>query len=228
MSVETHRVLMGTCGWNHKAWLNNYYSEDLPEDWQLGFYSNEFPVVYMATEEWVNNEDLFEWTEDVSENFRFVLEISGDILDDEPRFINAVEKATSLNEFLLGLVFQLTPKIYNDTALFEQRLSLIQAAVPICIDAKGIALSSEFDSLLSKHNISEVWDGKSDKKESFQRGSLAISHVSGNELDMASLRRVVEHCLSVSNERSVSVLCLDGDPPSLEMLRNADIILSLL
>ena len=228
MSVETHRVLMGTCGWNHKGWLDNFYSEDLPEDWQLGFYSNEFPVVYVAAEEWVNNEDLNVWTEDVSENFRFVLEISGDILDDEQRFIAAVEKATLLNEFLLGLVFQLTPKVCNDTALFEQRLSLIQAAVPMCVDTKGMALSSEFDSLLSKHSISEVWDGKSDKKECFQHGSLAISHISGNELDMASLRRVVEHCLSVSNEESVSVLCLDGEPPSLELLRNADIILSLL
>lgn len=228
MSVETHRVLMGTCGWNHKAWLNNFYSEDLPEDWQLGFYSNEFPVVYVVTEEWANNEDLFEWTEDVSENFRFVLEISGDILDDEQHFINAVEKATSLNEFLLGIVFQLNPKFCNDIALFEQRLSLIQPAVPMCIDTIGQTLSSEFNSLLSKHNISEVWDGKSDKKECFQRGSLAISHVSGNGLDMTGLRKVIEHCLSVSNNERVSVLCLDGDPPSLELLRNADIILNLL
>lgn len=228
MSVETHRVLMGTCGWNHQAWLNDFYSEDLPEDWQLGFYSNEFPVVYVPTADWLDVTDLSEWTEDVSDSFRFILEISGDVLNDDLRFTAALEKVKTLDDFCLGLVFQLTPSICKDTVLFQQRVDLAQAIVPVCVEMHGITRTDELNAILLKQNISEVWDGESDEKEKFKRGSLAISHVSGNELDMASLRKVVEHCLSVSSEDCISVLCLDGAPPSLEMLRNADIILNLL
>lgn len=228
MSVETHRVLMGACGWNHQAWLNDFYSEDLPEDWQLGFYSNEFPVVYVPAADWLDVTDLSEWTEDVSDSFRFILEISGEVLNDELRFSAALEKVKTLDDFCLGLVFQLTPSICNNTDLFQQRVDLAQAIAPVCVEMRGITLTDELNSILLKQNISEVWDGESDEKENFKRGSLAISHVSGDELDMASLRKVIEHCLSVSSEDCISVLCLDGAPPSLEMLRSADVILNLL
>lgn len=228
MSVETHRVLMGTCGWNHQAWLNDFYSEDLPEDWQLGFYSNEFPVVYVPAADWLDVTDLSEWTEDVSDSFRFILEIPGEVLNDELRFSAALEKVKTLDGFCLGLVFQLTPGICNDTDLFQQRVDLAQAIAPVCVEMRGITLTDELNNILLKQNVSEVWDGKSDEKESFKRGSLAISHISGDGLDMASLRKVIEHCLSVSSEDCISVFCLDGAPPSLEMLRNADIILNLL
>ena len=228
MSVETHRVLMGACGWNHKTWLNDFYSEDLPEDWQLGFYSNEFPVVYVPAADWINVADLSEWTEDVSNSFRFILEISGDVLNDEMRFSAALEKVKTLDDFCLGLVFQLTPSICNDTNLFKQRVDLAQALAPVCVEKHGIKLTNEFNEILLKQNISEVWDGEPCKNEKFKRGSLAISHISGDELDMAGLRKVIEHSLSVSSENCISVLCLDGDPPSVEKLRNADVILNLL
>lgn len=233
MSVETHRVLMGACGWKHQAWLNDFYSEDLPEDWQLGFYSNEFPVVYVPAADWLDVanldiKNLSEWKEDVSENFRFILEISGEVLDDESRFLTAIEKMKSLDEYCLGVVFLLSSKICNDVELFKQRLELAQAIAPVCVDKQGIVISKKITDVLLNIKVSEVWDGKSSEKENYQRGSLAISHISGDELDMAGLRKVIEHCLDVSNEDRVSVLCLDGEPPSLELLRNADIILNLL
>ena len=228
MSVETHRVLMGTCGWSHAAWLNDFYSEDLPEDWQLGFYSNEFPVVYVPAADWVDVADLSEWTEDVSDSFRFVLEISTDVLENELLFITALEKAKTLDNFCLGLVLQLSPNLCNDSNLLEQRLSLAQPVALVCVDTKGFPVTDELVQFLSKHDIANVWHNKSNEKDYFQRGALAISRVSSDELDMASLRKVVEHCLSVSNENCVSVLCFDGEPPSLELLRNADIILNLL
>ena len=97
MSVDTHRVVMGTCGWKHKEWLDNFYSDDLPEDWQLGFYSNEFPVVYVPSTQWIDESDISGWSEDVAETFRFVLEISEDVLNDENKFNYALNKAKSLN-----------------------------------------------------------------------------------------------------------------------------------
>ena len=233
MSVDTHRVLMGACGWNHQAWLDDFYSDDLPEDWRLGYYSNEFPMIYVPAGDWLDGidsdkEGLSEWTEDVADSFRFILEISADILENEQRFDAALEKAKELEDFCLGLVLQLNPSICSDSVLFQQRIDKAVAISAVCVDGQGNILSDELQKILKNKNISEVWDGKSSETESCVRGSLAITHISSDELDIATLRRVVEHCLSASNEECTSVLCLDGNPPSLELLRNADVILNLL
>ncbi len=228
MSADTHLVLMGTCGWKHPGWLNDFYSEDLPEDWQLGFYSNEFPVVYVPVADWLEQADLSEWTEDVSESFRFVLEISAALLSDETQFETAIEKIKALDEFCLGLVFQFTPNICNDTTLIQKRIEMAQTIAPVCIDKQDMALSGEMDSLLASLAVAEVWDGQTASNESNQRGKLAICRVSANELEMPALKKVVEGCLSASTDNCVSVLCFDGAPPSLDVVRNANVILNLL
>lgn len=240
MSVETHRVLMGACGWKHQAWLNDFYAEDLPEEWQLGFYSNEFPVVYVPAADWLDVSDtvvsnlvvadLGEWTEEVSDSFRFILEIPADILLDEQHFVAAIKKAKILGEFCLGLVFQLSQKTCRDITLFQERLNIVQSFASVCVDSHGIKLTAEFKDMLLEQNITQVWDGKSHETDSLKYGSLAITHISsdGLDIDIAGLRKVVEVSLSASSENCISVLCLDGEPPSLEMLRNADIILNLL
>jgi hypothetical protein len=45
---------------------------------------------------------------------------------------------------------------------------------------------------------------------------------------MKELRKVLEVNLSASSEDCISVLFIDGSPPSLALLRNADILLNLL
>jgi len=229
MSVETHRVLLGACGWKHQGWLNNYYSEELPADWQLGFYSNEFPVVYVPAADWLDVSDLAEWTEDVSDSFRFILETPEHILENKQYFIKALEKAKTLDKSCLGLVLKLPQSLRDDTALFQQYLEMAQAVTHVCVDKGSAALAAEFKAMLAKNHVAEVWDGTlQEDKDSLNGGSLAMSHISGEKLDMQALRKIIEVCLSASNENCISVLCLDGDPPSLELLRNADIILELL
>ena len=232
MSVETHRVLIGACGWKHQAWLNDFYDDDLPEDWQLGFYSNEFSVVYIPAADWLNEVNhevnLVEWTDDVSDIFRFVLEMPENILTDEQNFNTALTKAKELGDLCLGLVFQLNPSTLKDAQAFQRQIQRAKEIASVCIDKKDTVLTNEFKNILEKENISEVWDGKSTDSESLKKGSLAITHVLGDDLDMAGLRRVIEVALSASNENCISVLCIDGNPPSLEKLRNAEIILNLL
>ncbi|MCW8899049.1 MAG: hypothetical protein OQK75_11785 [Gammaproteobacteria bacterium] len=236
MSVETHRVLIGACGWKHSAWLTDFYEEDLPVEWQLGFYSNEFPVVYVPASDWfdvLNSDDsdaidMAEWAEDVSGFFRFILEIPPQGLNDEQLFTATLNKAKALGESCLGLVLQLNPTIIDDALLFKKYLDQAKAIAPVCIDKAGNSLTTEIENILVKENISEVWHGGQQGNENLKRGSLAISLVSTDELDMVGLRKVVEVALSASTENCISALCFYGNPPSLEKLRNAEIILNLL
>lgn len=233
MSVENHRVLIGACGWKHAVWVKNFYTEDLPEDWQLGFYSNEFAVVYVYASDWLatsqsSDFDISEWKDDVSDSFSFILEISNDVLLDERKFTEALNKANSLDELCLGFVFKLSPKANEDIALFKNILSKAQAISPVCIDAGNTILSTELKHLLMKENVAGLKSGKSPNLDSLNKGALEIYRISSDGLDMKDVRKVVEVCLDVSSDDCISVLCFEGEPPSLEVMRNADIILNLL
>lgn len=228
MSVETHRVLIGACGWKHQAWLDDFYDDDLPEDWQLGFYSNEFSVVYVPASDWIDEPGLDEWKDEVAETFRFILEIPADVIQDPQRFSEILTKVKKLGNLCLGLVFHVNQVVMENVKIFEKHLHLATAYVPVCIDKQNVSLTDKFNEILLERNISEVWDGKSEDTESLKRGSLAISHVFANDLTMMELRKIVDVSLSASSEECISVLCLDGNPPLLEKLRNAETILNLL
>ena len=227
MSVETHRVLIGACGWKHSDWLQNFYDEDLPEDWQLGFYSNEFSVVYVPTIDWIDNLEMDEWSDNVSESFRFIFEVSASLLRDEDAFLSAITKVKALNELCLGFVFQLDQTICDDVSLFQSRYEAANMVAAVCVNVQNIIISNEFEQGLLKKNISQLWNGKDTESLGF-RGGLSISRVKCNGLAMRDLRDVLETCLAASNEGCISVLILEGEPPSLEMLRNADTLLNLL
>ena len=229
MSIETHRVVIGAAGWKHAAWLDSFYSDDLPEEWQLGFYSNEFSVLYVPAADWLNETELADWMEDVSDSFRFILEVPAKILSDKAAFIDALNKAKQLNKFCLGFVFQLEQSICDDISRFSFCCEAAQIIAPVCLDANDIIFTNELKAILVSNNITEVWNGDLTAKAlGLSRGRLAVSKVAAENLDMRHLRAVMETCLSISNDGCISVLILEGDPPSLEMLRNADTLLNLL
>lgn len=234
-SVESHRVLIGACGWQHKAWLNDFYDEELPEEWQLGFYSNEFPVIYLEAADWcgvtgTDNDvvDLSGWPDEVSETFRFILELPPQVFESEQALVKTLSKVKQLGEFCLGLVIQLSPEIIKDVQSFQNNLIAVKKVAAVTVDSGDVSLSSELKQLLVDEGVSELWKGDAHDNEKLKGGSLAVARVNSNGLEPAELRKVVEGCLAASSEDCVSVLCFDGKPPSLEVMRNADIILNLL
>lgn len=67
---------VGAYGWQHPHWLGDFYPDDLPTDWQLGYYANEFntvlvPAPYLQAEDC----DIEQWLDDVHEDFRFYLQV---------------------------------------------------------------------------------------------------------------------------------------------------------
>lgn len=64
-------------GWDHAAWSGIYYPDDLPPDWRLAYYANEFRAVVVPARVWrgVDAAVAAQWLEDTSEGFRFFLEV---------------------------------------------------------------------------------------------------------------------------------------------------------
>jgi hypothetical protein len=74
-------IRVGVCGWDHERWLGTFYPDDLPEDWRLSYYANEFSTVLVAEDEWRSNlGKLEEWADEVPEDFQFYLQSSADEL----------------------------------------------------------------------------------------------------------------------------------------------------
>ena len=66
------RVTIGTIGWDFPAWSKSYYPEDIPEDWKLAFYANDFAAVVLPESEWAGDaiQALQDTVEDLDEGFK--------------------------------------------------------------------------------------------------------------------------------------------------------------
>jgi len=73
--IHDKAIRVGACNWDHTHWQGVFYPDDLPEDWRLSYYANEFSTVLVAEDKWlvgeVLAEEIGEWADEVPENFRF-------------------------------------------------------------------------------------------------------------------------------------------------------------
>ncbi len=63
-------------GWEHPAWTGGFYPDDLPDDWRLAYYANEFRAVIVPWERAsrCTEEEVMAWKEDTHADFCFFLE----------------------------------------------------------------------------------------------------------------------------------------------------------
>ena len=78
MPEPAPRIHLFARDWDHAAWSDSFYPQDLPEDWRLTYYANEFPGVLVPAERWqaADEAELLDWVDDVHAGFRFFVEQS--------------------------------------------------------------------------------------------------------------------------------------------------------
>ena len=76
--AEVPSIHLGARGWEFQAWSGEYYPQDLPEDWRLTYYANDFSLVLVPQTRWVGeaSEQGRRWRNEVSDGFRFYLELT--------------------------------------------------------------------------------------------------------------------------------------------------------
>jgi len=146
-------ISIGAYGWRHKHWLTSFYPDDLPEDWQLTFYSNEFnavmvPSVYWSEHSIVNTiVDCEQWLDSVHDNFDFYVQCQAEMFDVLPAE-EILDQLKILRPQLAALVFDGDERELHDdikTQIIALAESLEVELIGINLDAGGSAVWREID-----------------------------------------------------------------------------------
>ncbi len=79
ISASMHVIDVAAYGWESEPW-QGFYPADLPEDWRLDYYSNEFRAVVIPAEVWreMTEEMVEEWADAVHDEFRLYFEVTSE------------------------------------------------------------------------------------------------------------------------------------------------------
>lgn len=71
-----NRIDLVPWGWAQESWVGGFYPADLPEEWRLCYFSNEFPSVLLPRVVWTGAADdlVAEWVADLPAEFCVYLE----------------------------------------------------------------------------------------------------------------------------------------------------------
>ena len=210
-------INLGAYGWQHTHWQDTFYPADLPADWQLSYYSNEFNCVLVPAVYWQGGDfaQCESWLESVHEDFQFFLECHMDIFD-HLEFAVFAESLEIIRPQLSGLVF-LDEKQQIPTEMERQFVSLFES---LAIDVySSCAVFAEQDTVrvgnvwrpeqpqisrfaYIEHDLSnlrelrpyvESFAGQLDKvKPQVENATMIVHHAHLQAADLSKLRAVVE------------------------------------
>ena len=232
MLSHSHRILIGAAGWLHKDWQSSFYPDDLPADWLLGYYSNEFPVVLIPAATWPGiKTEIHEWLEDSADELLILCEAAPALLaQPADSAVSALQEYIAelsvLAEHLLGVLIPVDHQCPDIASI----LTNLQSPVPLCIELQYEVSEAELTNLQNicvNKKIGICWHGRSDTT-GLSYGQLAVSRIQGKGLNLRELREVVESIVNVTKLEQSSVLIIDGNPPDIETIRNANVILELI
>ena len=216
-------LLIGACGWSHSGWLADFYPQELPVDWRLSYYANEFPVVLVTAQDWdLPEAAASQWCEDTDASFRFVIEITANTAEElQPQ----LERIVGFGDRCAGIL--LATSLYAETITLNELLELINHLDLLCLDFGVDNPDATVKQLLGQRQIGWCWHGDG-SAEGLSEGSLAVTRIHSKDANPRQIRHWVETALASSTQQRQAILLFEGEPPDIAMMRQAQIILDLL
>lgn len=223
-------IIVAAHGWLHPPWQGEFYPHDLPEDWYLSYYSNEFRAVVVPAAVWAQTGvvETERWLEDVHEGFVFYLEVA-DLLTDWARFADIINP---LDGRVGGIILR-PGQLDADLAMAAPSLEAALALAPVTLVLpEGTVLSGEGEALLQQLGVERAWT-VGQGEPAWRGAGLALARVVGNlNYTPRQWRETIEACLAcdiVPADASRRVLLMvEGEPPDIEGLRAAMMIADML
>jgi len=102
----SENLVIGACDWRHKHWSKSFYPEELPADWCLGFYSNEFETVLVPSSRWSDKSGYRceGWLDEVNESFRFYIELPPVLSEQDTGREQFIDDMKLLEDALGGII----------------------------------------------------------------------------------------------------------------------------
>lgn len=184
-------IKLGAYGWSHAHWLETFYPADLPEDWQLTYYSNEFNCVLVPADYWRPGQkpDIEDWLDNVHPGFQFLVECHVSMLDSFS-LAELTGYLKSLQPQLSALVF-LEERQPLSLSRKEQFISLFET-LQVEVFASGSLLES-----LSGVPVKAIW-----REQKPQSSSLAF--IEKDLSDLRSARMILDDFVSQLQEQEPS------------------------
>jgi hypothetical protein len=147
---EGLNLQLAAVGWDHDRWEIEFYPDDLPVQWRLAYYSNEFRAVLVPPSYWQVQtiSEMAQWYEDVPPRFRFYLQPSL-TLSASPDWYRVVQSLGFLREKLAGFILDMPKRqaesqinqlrqCYPDVGIFYPlKISAMQEPIRCWCDERG-------------------------------------------------------------------------------------------
>jgi len=235
VELSEHVVLIGAYGWQHKGWSGTFYPEDLPEEWQLGYYGNEFQLVVVPASYWEVKADTFdEWLEESDESLKMICEWPAEGAM-PAQITQAQQGIAAVSDRVVSILIPLASEVDDSQITIYKELA---EKYPLCFELSSDQAPDlepkQRESLLrwlaenfADDDYGVTWRTDPIHKTDLALGSVSLTRISG-EVAPKQLREVLETILAASGENRSLMLIVDGEPPSMQLLENTGTILDLL
>jgi len=225
--LSEHIILIGAYGWQHPHWDEIFYPEDLPVEWKIGYYGNEYAVAVVPNSYWQADSGQYaQWLEESDDELQFICEWPA-MGATQSEYQHAQHGMEILGQRVVGV---LIPIAAMPSELDWQYIYGIAEQQKISFDLSPelrTAFMAEIGQRLPEIKYGLCWDGKQETHGDIQSGTMGICRIEGDR-EPKELRLLMETMLAASDGQRHLVLIVDGAPPDMKLLTNAGIILDLL
>jgi len=202
-------IAVGAHGWQHPEWRDNYFPEDLPDDWQLDYYSHHFKVVLVPVSEWLQagEDEIAQWVKDVKEGFHFLF-----ALEEQPCTAGLLEQLTLIRQIttvhFAGIVAK-SPLVLTD----NRQVEALKTLAPVYLD----------DTEYTGNEYAACW-----RKDSMVENAV-VGFISADQAtSIREIRILVEAFLAQSGQQDELYLIFEGASPSTKMMQDTDVVVQML
>lgn len=219
-------ILIGTRGWDHDEWVGDYYPEELPDDWRLCYYSNQYRAVLVPAPAWavVDAGVVEAWMEDSDPEFRFVLEPPPEVARAPESWRAFLDLIGPLGPRTAGLFWSPPPSVAGDGSALVAILERLRTALPVCVDLPGGVATAEQRRILETLACSLCW--RPQQVPAPDTGGDFLLALTG-EADAGRQRALLEALDAWGGDHAVAVLIFEGRQAP-ERARQARVLAELL
>ncbi len=222
-------ILVGARGWDHASWGGGFYPDDLPEEWRLTYYSNCFGGVLVPEGSVMaaDGENLAGWLEDVTEDFRFFVEFSGQTValchGDAGTFL---DRLSPLGTQVGGLLLDVADDSLANLGLLTRWMERLTEQFPVTLRCRMPEVPEELLRAAKQNGIGLSW--RPGVTVTTDCGTVCIGEMIPLPEELRELRHRIEEFLAYAAGHDHGLLVFSEEPKGFSAMGQARVIVDLL